>query len=148
MRPSPDWQDTEVMGEINITPFTDVLLVLLIIFMILAALAVPPGFQKRLPKSPQHETLPSRTLKRQIDVRVTAKNRIYVDGRFVPAENLYQSFVNTVNAHKAREAQGYTQHVSLIADQDANYNTIIAILDAARAAGDDDVGFVTEQGGL
>ncbi len=138
-------QDTEVMAEINITPFTDVLLVLLIIFMILAALAAPPGFQKQLPKKnnqPQNITL--RQLKHQIDVRVTAKNRIYIDGKLVPSENLYDSFVSTVNFHKTHEAQGYTQHVSLIADQDANYNTIIKILDAARAAGDDDVGFVTE----
>jgi biopolymer transport protein ExbD len=36
-------QESDVMAEINITPFTDVLLVLLIIFMILAALAAPPG---------------------------------------------------------------------------------------------------------
>ena len=42
-------QDEEVMAEINITPFTDVLLVLLIIFMILAALVAPPGFEKELP---------------------------------------------------------------------------------------------------
>ena len=44
--------DDEVMAEINITPFTDVLLVLLIIFMILAALVTPPGFQKNCPTSP------------------------------------------------------------------------------------------------
>ena len=42
-------QESEVMAEINITPFTDVLLVLLIIFMILAALVAPPGFEKELP---------------------------------------------------------------------------------------------------
>jgi len=133
------------MAEINITPFTDVLLVLLIIFMILAALAAPPGFQKQLPKkNNQPQNITQKELKHQIDVRVTAKNKIYIDGKLVPTENLYDSFVSTVNFHKTHEAQGYTQHVSLIADQDANYNTIIKILDAARAAGDDDVGFVTE----
>ncbi len=138
-------QDTEVMAEINITPFTDVLLVLLIIFMILAALAAPPGFQKQLPKkNNQPQNITQKELKHQIDVRVTAKNKIYIDGKLVPSENLYDSFVNTVNFHKTHEAQGYTQHVSLIADSDAAYNTIIKILDAARAAGDDDVGFVTE----
>jgi biopolymer transport protein ExbD len=138
-------QDTEVMAEINITPFTDVLLVLLIIFMILAALAAPPGFQKQLPKkNNQPQNITQKELKHQIDVRVTAKNKIYIDGKLVPSENLYESFVNTVNFHKTHEAQGYTQHVSLIADSDSNYNTIIKILDAARAAGDDDVGFVTE----
>ena len=40
-------QDNEVMAEINITPFTDVLLVLLIIFMILAARGAPPGGLRR-----------------------------------------------------------------------------------------------------
>jgi len=52
-------QDDAVMAEINITPFTDVLLVLLIIFMILAALVAPPGFEKQLPdksdKTPQQQ---------------------------------------------------------------------------------------------
>ena len=43
--------EDEVMSTINITPFTDVLLVLLIIFMILAALVAPPGFEKQLPDS-------------------------------------------------------------------------------------------------
>ena len=40
--------DATVMAEINLTPFTDVLLVLLIIFMLLAALVAPPGFEKKL----------------------------------------------------------------------------------------------------
>ncbi len=34
-------RETQYMAEINITPFTDVLLVLLIIFILLAALATP-----------------------------------------------------------------------------------------------------------
>ena len=50
-------QDDEVMAEINITPFTDVLLVLLIIFMILAALITPPGFQKELPNNTTIRTI-------------------------------------------------------------------------------------------
>lgn len=75
-------KEPEFMTEINITPFTDVLLVLLIIFMILAALATPPGFQKRFPGPP-----------------------------------------------------GF-------ADANARYDWIIKVLDAARQAGDEDVGFV------
>lgn len=138
-------QDTEVMAEINITPFTDVLLVLLIIFMILAALAAPPGFQKQLPKkntSPQNIT--KSQLQHQIEVEVTAKNKIYIDGKPIPSQNLYNAMATTIAYHAHHEKQGFTTHVSLLADQDASYNTIIKILDAARQAGDDDVGFVTE----
>ena len=138
-------QDTEVMAEINITPFTDVLLVLLIIFMILAALSAPPGFQKQLPKkntSPQNIT--KSQLQHSIDVEVTSKTRIYIDAKEVPSERLYDVMATTIAFHQKHANQGYNTHVSLLADQDASYNTIIKILDAARQAGDDDVGFVTQ----
>jgi biopolymer transport protein ExbD len=138
-------QDTEVMAEINITPFTDVLLVLLIIFMILAALSAPPGFQKQLPKknnTPQNIT--KHELQHQIEVIVSGKNKIYIDGKPVPSERLYDTMATTIAYHRSHAAQGYKDHISLLADSDASYNTIIKVLDAARQAGDDDVGFVTE----
>jgi len=66
--------DEEVMAEINITPFTDVLLVLLIIFMILAALVAPPGFEKELPnKNPNNATAAKN--KNDIEVDVNKKNK-------------------------------------------------------------------------
>ena len=72
-------QDQEVMAEINITPFTDVLLVLLIIFMILAALVAPPGFEKELPnKNPNSST--QHKNKNDIEVDVNNKGVIFVDG--------------------------------------------------------------------
>ena len=72
-------QDQEVMAEINITPFTDVLLVLLIIFMILAALVAPPGFEKELPNK---NTNPSTQNKNKNDIEVDVNNKgvIFVDG--------------------------------------------------------------------
>jgi len=138
-------QETEVMAEINITPFCDVLLVLLIIFMILAALAAPPGFQKELPKkNDQPQKIQQSQLKHQITVEVNATNRIFIDGKVVPISNLYPAMVDAVTFHKTHAAQGFLTHISLIADAAASYNTIIKILDAARQAGDDDVGFVTQ----
>lgn len=138
-------QDTEVMAEINITPFTDVLLVLLIIFMILAALAAPPGFQKELPKksnAPQNIT--QHQLQHQIQVVVSKDNRIYIDSRQTSVARLYDDMAGAIRFHTEHANQGYTTHISLLADTDANYNTVIKILDAARQAGDDDVGFVTQ----
>lgn len=138
-------QDSDVMAEINITPFTDVLLVLLIIFMILAALAAPPGFQKELPKKNNvPQKINQNQLQHQIQVQVAANNRIFVDGHLTPIADLYTAMSDAVAYHKAHAQYGYTTHISLIADVDASYNTIIKILDAARAAQDDDVGFVTQ----
>src|SRR5215469_15817458 len=123
-------QDTEVMAEINITPFTDVLLVLLIIFMILAALAAPPGFQKELPKK---SNTPN-----QINVEVSGNNRIFIDGRQTNEQRLYDDMAAAIKFHKDNANRGYTTHISLVADAGANYDTIIKILDAARQADDDD----------
>ncbi|HEY4441360.1 MAG TPA: biopolymer transporter ExbD [Candidatus Elarobacter sp.] len=129
-------QDDEVMAEINITPFTDVLLVLLIIFMILAALVAPPGFEKQLPDKsdsaptqPQHKT-------DNIDVLVNETGVIYVDGKRSDATRIYGD-MQDVYRRKGNK------HVSLTADVKAPYGTIIKILDAAKIAGLNDVGFVT-----
>jgi len=127
--------DESVMAEINITPFTDVLLVLLIIFMILAALVAPPGFEKQLPNpgDPRPHAVPH---VRAIDVLVSERGAIYVDGARSDPARIYADLLG------AARRRGKL-HVALNADVKASYGTIIRILDAAKIAGLDDVGFVT-----
>ncbi|HLY02599.1 MAG TPA: biopolymer transporter ExbD [Candidatus Cybelea sp.] len=128
-------QDQEVMAEINITPFTDVLLVLLIIFMILAALVAPPGFEKELPnKNPNSST--NTHNKNDIQVDVNNKGVIFVDGEKTDETGIYRVMYD---ASKKKPKH----HVSIIADAKAPYGIIIRILDAAKNAGLEDVGFVT-----
>jgi biopolymer transport protein ExbD len=127
-------QEDEVMAEINITPFTDVLLVLLIIFMILAALITPPGFQKELPNAPS--TLSKNDPNKEIDVEVNDKGVIFVDNQRADDRSIY-----TLMSSEARKRG--RQHVAITADAKAPYGTIIRILDAAKEANLDDVGFVT-----
>jgi len=123
------------MAEINITPFTDVLLVLLIIFMILAALVTPPGFEKELPNH-SNNTSQQNNPKNDIEVIVNNKGVIYVDGTRTDAQGIYRVMILTAikRPHK---------HVSITADTKAPYGVIIRILDAAKEAGLEDVGFVT-----
>ncbi|HZY98447.1 MAG TPA: biopolymer transporter ExbD [Candidatus Baltobacteraceae bacterium] len=129
-------QDEEVMAEINITPFTDVLLVLLIIFMILAALVAPPGFEKELPnKNPNTQTNQQKN-KNDIEVDVNNKGVIYVDGVKTDDTGVYRVMYDA-SKKKPRH------HVAIVADAKAPYGTIIRILDAAKLAGLEDVGFVT-----
>ncbi|HEV3091391.1 MAG TPA: biopolymer transporter ExbD [Candidatus Cybelea sp.] len=128
-------QDQEVMAEINITPFTDVLLVLLIIFMILAALVAPPGFEKELPnKNPNSST--QNKNKNDIEVDVNNKGVIFVDGEKTDETSIYRVMYD---ASKKKPHH----HVAIIADAKAPYGIIIRILDAAKQAGLEDVGFVT-----
>ena len=129
-------QDDAVMAEINITPFTDVLLVLLIIFMILAALVAPPGFEKQLPDKNDNTPVQQQKKTDNIEVLVNETGVIYVDGKRSDATRIYGDMA------EVRQRKG-DKHVSLTADIKAPYGTIIRILDAAKVAGLEDVGFVT-----
>ena len=128
-------QDEEVMAEINITPFTDVLLVLLIIFMILAALVTPPGFEKELPNNNNNPSQQNKQ-KNDIEVSVNNKGNIFVDGQRTDPTGIYSVMI-------AEHAKRGNRHVSIVADAKAPYGIIIRILDAAKIAGLEDVGFVT-----
>jgi biopolymer transport protein ExbD len=123
------------MAEINITPFTDVLLVLLIIFMILAALVAPPGFEKELPNKNPNSTTQHQN-KNDIQVMVNNKGVIYVDSQKTDEVGIYRMM------YEAEKKKPH-HHVSIIADAKAEYGIIIRILDAAKQAGLEDVGFVT-----
>ncbi len=128
-------QDDAVMSEINITPFTDVLLVLLIIFMILASLATPPGFQKELPNTNNSSTADQNN-KKVIDVEVNNRGVIFVDNNRTDDSGIYGAM------SQAAATRGHI-HVNITADSKAPYGTIIRILDAAKEADLQDVGFVT-----
>jgi biopolymer transport protein ExbD len=129
-------QDEEVMAEINITPFTDVLLVLLIIFMILAALVAPPGFEKQLPNHSPNSQQNFQKNKNNIEVDVNNKGIIFVDGTKTDTVGVYRVMYDVSKRKPHR-------HVDIIADAKAPYGVIIRILDAAKNAGLEDVGFVT-----
>jgi biopolymer transport protein ExbD len=128
--------DEEVMAEINITPFTDVLLVLLIIFMILAALVAPPGFEKELPNKSNANPASNPKNKQDIDVEVNNKGVIFVDGQKTDEVGIYRMMYETAKKKPHH-------HVSIVADAKAPYGVIIRILDASKEAGLEDVGFVS-----
>ena len=124
------------MAEINITPFTDVLLVLLIIFMILAALITPPGFEKELPNHNNNNNSSQSNNKNDIQVVVNNKGVIFVDTTQTNVTGIYRVMYDVM------KKRGH-KHVSITADAKAPYGVIIRILDAAKEAGLEDVGFVT-----
>jgi biopolymer transport protein ExbD len=127
--------NSEVLAEINITPFTDVLLVLLIIFMILAALIVPPGFERAL-ANPSGAPQPI-TVANSVPVVIDSNQHIRVDGVETTAQGLYPAMERLAQRNRP-------PRVTLYADTRAHYGLIIRVLDAAKAAGVHDVSFVTE----
>ncbi len=109
------------MSTINITPFTDVLLVLLIIFIILAAVTKEP----KLPEAHNRDKVQAS----QLIVIVDDKNNIQIGStQDVPVAQLSDAFATL---------QDQTDHkfksVIIKADPRANYGLILQIMDAAKS---------------
>ena len=111
--------EEDVMSTINITPFTDVLLVLLIIFIILASVTKEP----KLPDAKNTE----KVKESQIVVIIDDKNQIQIGSQQVSIQGAPEAF---------KTLQEQTNHVynSVIikADPKANYGTVLQVMDAAK----------------
>jgi biopolymer transport protein ExbD len=125
--------DDGIMAEINITPFTDVLLVLLIVFMLLAALVAPPGFEQQSGGGDGRSRAPAVP---PIAILVDAGGGVWVAGVRVGERGLYRALSDAA----VRRGRAL---VAIAADVGAPYGIVLRVLDAAKLAGLRDVGFVT-----
>ena len=124
-------------AEINITPFTDVLLVLLIIFMVLAAIVVPAGFEKQFNNCDNGCLGPEAGLSAQADLVISRTGAMTLDGQAVDQRTIY-------GALSALHAKEPNVKLSILGDSTAPYRYVVRVLDAAKAAAIDNVGFVTK----
>ncbi len=127
--------DDSVLSAINITPFTDVLLVLLVIFMILAALVIPPRFKKQL-ENPSSKPIHDRHVE-SLKVTIRKDGAIFIGSQRIDAPDLYSTLANDLRRNPRRG-------IELIEGSKAPYGLAIRVLDAARAAGTTNVSLVTE----
>jgi biopolymer transport protein ExbD len=115
----------QVFAEINITPLTDVCLVLLIIFMVTATfLTQNTGLNVDLPKAATSQTLPAK----RVELTVTKDGAVYVDGQSIPRPDLAESL-----AAKLQETSVKT--VVIKADADVPYRHVADAMDAACLLG-------------
>ena len=122
-------------SEINITPMCDVMLVLLIIVMLIAPL-LQQGVELTLPEAANTEDKPDND--GQTTLAVTADGRFFVD----TVESSETDMLNNIQAALDRKLE----RVLLIkADQDAQYASVMAVLDRLQRAGIEDIGLITER---
>ncbi|HZO92982.1 MAG TPA: biopolymer transporter ExbD [Candidatus Baltobacteraceae bacterium] len=119
--------EDEVMSTINITPFTDVLLVLLIIFIILASVVKEP----KLPDAKNRE----RVHASEIVVLVNDKNQVQIGSNVVDQAEAKAQFQELVHATGAGQ-----KSVIIKADPRADFGTILRVMDAAKSANLDTFG--------
>lgn len=122
-----------LLSEINVTPFVDVMLVLLIIFMVTAPMMMQ-GVDVSLPRT---STQPIRTEEERLVVTVTAKQELYL--------NEYQITVDSLMRKLAAIYQNQPDRaVFLRADRNVPYGFVVEVMAAIRRSGIVRIGMVTE----
>ncbi|NVO57174.1 protein TolR [Rhodobacteraceae bacterium B1Z28] len=125
------------MAEINVTPFVDVMLVLLIIFMVAAPL-LTVGVPVDLPKTAA-SALPGDN-EEPLTVTLTAEGRVQIQTTDVLREEL-------IGKLRAIASERSSDRVFLRADGAIPYAQVMQVMGALNAGGFSNVGLVTDTGG-
>jgi biopolymer transport protein TolR len=122
-----------LLSEINVTPFVDVMLVLLIIFMVTAPMMMQ-GVDVNLPKT---TTQPIRTEEERLVVTITAKQQIYLNEYQISLDSLVKK-LQAIYQNQPDRA------VFLRADRSVPYGFVVEVMAAVRRSGIVRIGMVTE----
>src|SRR5215467_10169293 len=121
-----------VMSEINVTPFVDVMLVLLIVFMVTAPL-LTVGVPLDLPKTKSPALGQDRE---PLSITIRRDGTIFLQKEQVREEAL-------VDKLKAIAANGYDQRIFVRGDNHTNYGKVMEVLGMLAAAGFTHIGLPT-----
>jgi len=129
--------EERLFAEINITPFTDVVLVLLIIFLVTAPLMFETRIPIKLPVSAQASSSPEA----HPTVVLTAEGRLFLNDR--PVDGV----AALVGALRGEMLKSGDHTVVVKADAAARHGWVIQCLDAAKTAGADRLAISARQAG-
>ena len=123
-----------LVSEINVTPFVDVVLVLLIIFMVAAPMmtvGVPIDLPQTQAKAMSSENQP-------ITVSVNPAGEIYLQETAIPIEEVVPKL-------QAIATTGYNERIYVRGDTAAAYGVVMKVMARISAAGFKNIGLVTLQ---
>jgi biopolymer transport protein TolR len=113
-----------LIAGINITPFTDVVLVLLIIFMIATPLLIRSEIKVNLPRTTTADAAPQKT----VVITIDAAGAVYVDGTRVAVGSLRSALAATL-------AKRPNSPVIVMGDKEVRYDLVVQVLEIARSSG-------------
>jgi biopolymer transport protein TolR len=134
------------MAEINVVPYIDVMLVLLVIFMMTTPL-LSQGVKVDLPKA--NAQVLEQKAKEPIIVSVNAQGQYFVNLATKPTDPLEGAAIQSlVHAALAKDASEHAPARSVLvkADQSVRYGDVMKIMALLQQAGAEGVGLVTEDG--
>jgi biopolymer transport protein TolR len=119
-----------VLSEINVTPFVDVMLVLLVIFMVTAPL-LQQGVDVNLPKAKGKDLPPDE----RISLVIKRDRAIYLNDTPVTMPEMKR---------KLQAISGLNPNVFLKADKDVPYGLVVEVMGEIKEAGIEKLGMITE----
>ena len=125
-------QTREPLSEINVTPFVDVMLVLLIIFMVTAPL-LTSGIKINLPES---SSILKNEKKEPVTVSLNSKGHIYLNKKKFTKQQL-------INKLKALEKVNKNLKIYVKADKSINYGKVMELMTMINKSGFSKVALVT-----
>lgn len=118
-------RERDTFNEINITPLTDIFLVLLIIMMVIAPLLDQQGLNLTVPENVAEEQVQKDT--KILTVDVSADNRYFINGEEIPADSLE----STLKA----QAKDYPDGLMIQTDGNSTHGAVVRVMDSARNSG-------------
>ncbi len=112
-------------NEINITPLTDIFLVLLIIMMVIAPLLDQQGLNLAVPEIVKQEDIVKDS--KIMNFSVTDDNKFIFDGKEIAAADLE----STVSQH----VKDYPDGLLIQVDDNAEHGSVVKLMDSARNVG-------------
>ena len=123
---------SSLMSQINVTPFVDVMLVLLIIFMVTAPMMME-GINVTLPEA---SSKPLALEKKPLVISINPDNKIFISNFNVTIENLGEKLIKIMDGKTNRE-------VFLKADKNISYGMVVRVMSEIKGAGIENLGMVT-----
>lgn len=114
----------EAIAEINIVPFVDIILVILIIFMVTAPVLLKPSINVNLPKAGSGDnTTPS-----ELSISIEASGKISLNGKAASEEEV-KAFAQNLS-----QTSPDTQAI-ISADKDVPHGQVVSVIDAVKSGG-------------
>ena len=124
--------DSGIVAEINITPLTDIFLVLLIIFMITSSAMIESGGKVNLPKA-----VATKSETRGTTVTLTPKQEIFINQKKVTEENLEATLKEALNTSADKT-------VILRGDKDVLFGETVRVMSIIKRAGASEIAIAAE----